>query len=189
MFFKTQLHPFAQFFTGFVLIVCVGVMVGVSPARVMASEEQSLAVAQRIVDDLWNGANLDSVHELYAERFYTHAPSGRIKTLWTPETWRSLTIEPLHIQYPDLEVVVHQIIADDDMAVVHFRAQGLHSGDVTIDRSIPNQSGTYDYRNIEVIPATGSFDIWNGTMVFRFADGKVVEEWWYLEGDTLLRYG
>jgi hypothetical protein len=161
------------------IVLVVGLAVVLTPRHSGAEGQASAALAERVIDDLWNGTNLESIDNLYAERFYVHSPNGRVKTLWTPATWRDLTIDPMHKQYPDLALVTHIVIEDGDWAAVHFTASGTRSGEVIIDRSVPNQAGTYDYRNIRVVSATGVRDTWDGILMFHFEDSKIVEEWWY----------
>ena len=162
-----------------VSLLIVSVTASLIHARSDVLEQPSVTIARSIMADLWSGENLEHVADFYAQRFYTHSSDGRVRTQWTPSTWKTLMFESLHMQYPDLSINILTVVAEGDRAIVHFEASGHHTGEVTLDRSVSNQAGTYDFRNIKVIPATGAYDSWDGVIIFRFEDGQVVEEWWY----------
>jgi steroid delta-isomerase-like uncharacterized protein len=62
--------------------------------------------------------------------------------------------------YPDLNVVVHDVVAEGDMALAYWTLHGTHGGELA------------------GIPATGNPVTFSGHTMYRFADGKIVELWW-----------
>jgi predicted ester cyclase len=160
-----------------------------SPAKSEVNQvEQNKLIVQDVIRDLWNGENLDAVGSFYAERFYTHCPDKRVTTLWTPADWKRITFENLHGQYSDLAITVNYVVAEGDRVIIDFTARGTHDGEVTVDLSVSEpQAGVHSYRNIHTIPATGTRDVWDGVLMYRLEDGKIVEEWWYWNGAVAYR--
>jgi steroid delta-isomerase-like uncharacterized protein len=61
--------------------------------------------------------------------------------------------------FPDLNRPIDALIAEGDMVVARWRAEGTHTG------------------NFMGIPPTGRFASITGITIFRLRDGKIVEEW------------
>lgn len=174
------------------LVVALG-LIGILPQLTLARDdvdrvEQNKLIVQDVIRDLWNGENLAAVDTFYAERFYVHCPDGRVTTLWTTADWKRVTFENLHGQYSDLAVTVNAVIAEGDRVIVDFTARGTHDGEVTVDLSVSEaQEGVHWYRNVHTIPATGTHDVWDGVLMYRLENGKIVEEWWYWNGKIAYR--
>lgn len=118
--------------------------------------EQSKAVARRWIDEIWRKRNLDAIHELIAEDAVLHgsAPEPRVG----PSAARD-TVEKMLEAFPDSEVEIVHLVAEDDLVAVHFRATGTHQG---------------DFQRVE---PTGKQIETTGISIMRVENGQVVEEW------------
>jgi steroid delta-isomerase-like uncharacterized protein len=122
--------------------------------------QRNKSVARRIFDDVLSRGRYEVSDGLYTSDFvghggprtFTHAES-----LAEARGWRSA--------FPDLQVTVDLVIAENDFVVVRWTARGTNTG---------TGNG---------IPATGKKVSVSGTAIFRFVDGKIAEEW--ATGDTL----
>lgn len=61
--------------------------------------------------------------------------------------------------FPDLEVVVDHMVADDDNVAIAYTVTGTHKGD------------------FQGVPATGKKIKARGMQIARFEDGKIAERW------------
>jgi predicted ester cyclase len=67
----------------------------------------------------------------------------------------------LHLAaFPDMRVTTENIIAEDDKVAIRWTVTGTHMG------------------ALMGIPATGRKVTWTGITTYRFADDKIVENWW-----------
>lgn len=155
-----------------VLILTVLITLGSLPAHVLAQdanpkssetvEAQNIAVARRVIEELWNGENIDVVDEVYADPFLAHSPANDQTNYFAPSFWRELIGIDFRYGFPDMHVTIEFISATKDYAVVHYTAQG------TFTRPLSRTQ-----------PPTGQVENWDGVFVFRIENGRIVEEWWY----------
>jgi predicted ester cyclase len=137
----------------------------------LATEARNLEVARRVIDDLWNGTNLDSAEELYHPTWSYFFPAGTdMKTPRTWDAWREM-YEALHRTFPDLQVTVEGMYAEGDVVVVRYTAQG------TLENGYATAAGNS-------MPATGEMISWDGVFLYRMEDGQIIEEWWFWDNET-----
>jgi steroid delta-isomerase-like uncharacterized protein len=103
-----------------------------------------------------NNKDFDIIDELVAPDSVEHEeipgiPSGR-------EGMRQ-GFQMLHTAFPDLQIVVHDLLADEDKVVARLEFTGSHQGEFM------------------GIPATSKEVAFNVIDIFRFAENKVVEHW------------
>lgn len=121
-------------------------------------EEANKAIAVRIFED---GLSRGIFNVPYADDFVGHRSNtvsftheeGRREALG----WRAA--------FPDLKVVVDHVIAEGDKVAIRWTARGTNTG---------NGNG---------ITATGRKVETSGTVLLRFKDGKLAEEW--VAGDAM----
>ncbi|MGD9711737.1 MAG: ester cyclase [Thermomicrobiales bacterium] len=65
--------------------------------------------------------------------------------------------------FPDIHLSVEDVVADGDRVAARYQISGTHDGEFM------------------GIPTTGKPIAVNGMTIFRFADGKVVERWQFLD--------
>ncbi|TDB64026.1 ester cyclase [Arundinibacter roseus] len=68
-------------------------------------------------------------------------------------------MDMLYSAFPDLDLKVVNVVAEDDMVVVRFAAPGTHKG------------------NFAGIEPTGRVATWKGLVMYHVVDGKIKEAW------------
>ncbi len=124
------------------------------------SIEQNKAIIRRFLKEVQNGHNLNVVDELISPEMIDHFydAQGLPQPPNAVEAFKQFYSGML-TSFPDLHVVIHAIIAEDDKVCTYKTFHGTHLG---------------DFRGI---PPTGnkiSVDVMD---LFRLSDGKMVEHW------------
>ena len=111
------------------------------------SIEANKALARRIVDEMWNTRNLNVINEVYAPQFGGgHAAARQF-------------VEANLAAFPDLQITIHDQIAEDDLVTTRYSMRATHQGEIAN------------------IPPTGKqFEV-TGIEMHRFAEGKLIELW------------
>ena len=106
---------------------------------------QNKALMRRIYEEMWNKGNPALAAELFAQ------PAGVERF-----------VSQFLISFPDLQHTVESSIAEDDIVVVRFSAQGTHQG---------------QWLNFQ---PTGKAIHYTGVTWGRIVDGKILEHqtWW-----------
>ena len=118
--------------------------------------EYNKALALRSWEELVNRRNVDFVDELFHPNYVMHTPDGG------PAPDADATKEflrALFVAFPDMRVDVHDTIAEGDRVMTRETWRGTHMGE---------WMGS---------PPTGQPWARTSIHVFRFRDGKVIEEW------------
>ncbi len=127
----------------------------------MAIEENKV-IARRVWEEIWHRGNLDAIDRLFTADFVRHDPNGRV--LRGVEQNRQF-IAGMQVAFPDLHYTVEDEIGAGDKLVVRYRFEGTHQG---------------QFRSV---PPTGQRVSYSGILIYRFADGKIAEQW--TEADLL----
>ena len=114
------------------------------------------------VRELWNTGNLTIADEIFATDFVRHVAGN--PDVHGPEGFKQ-SITVVRIEWPDFHVTMEDMVAEGDKAVSRYTVTGTHEG------------GAYG------IPKTGKRMTWKGINIWRFANGKIVENW--ESGDVL----
>ncbi len=130
------------------------------------SREENIAAQERFGEQIIKLGNLDVMEELTTPDFVDRDPAPDqvpgpqgLKDFWAA----------FRTGFPDLDVAVDQLVADDENVAIAYRATGTHDGDFA------------------GIGATGrKIDI-RGVQIARFADGKMVERWGSSDQLTMLQ--
>jgi len=122
--------------------------------------EENKAIALRATEELWNQHNVDLVDEFFAADFIGHNPvlSGVYPEVGTESMKQAITDH--FTALPDFHVTVHETLAEGDKLVHHWTVTGTHKGELM------------------GIPPSGNQVTFTGFTINRFADGKIVEQWW-----------
>ena len=135
--------------------------------------EQHAIDAERVIQEIWNEPNSDSRMtvgaELYAPSFDLHSPNDE-KVMGCPRSTFINMITSFYVKIPDMELVIESIVANNDMAVVHYTLSG--TPDDRFGSSIVLPEGTAIFLPDEPVA-------WEGVFLYRFEDGLIIEEWWY----------
>lgn len=119
------------------------------------STEDDKALARRGFEETLNQRNLAVVDDLHVPDFVYHNASRTINGLESFKQYLSMLLTA----FPDLHVIIEDMIGEGDRVVVRFTFRGTHQGDL---RGIPPTGKQVAVRGIDIICA---------------ANGKVVEEW------------
>lgn len=120
------------------------------------SRQQNIATQERFGAEVIVKGDLDVIDELCAPSFVDHDPAPDqgpgpegLKHFWA--AFRSA--------FPDLEVEVDHMVADDDTLALAYRARGTHEGEFM------------------GLAPTGRRIEARGLQMARFEDGRYVERW------------
>ena len=120
------------------------------------------AAAVRLYLETFQNHNLDVAEELLSPSLVFHNARGEIRG---HDGWKAF-VEGWLTGFPDMRLTIDFSIADEDRVLLHWRAQGTHTGEFR---------GT---------AATGQRVSASGLTLFRFSSGKIQEIW-----DELAAFG
>jgi len=131
------------------LVIC-------TPALAQQSREQerNKQVARNFFEEVLNQGHLDKYAESHSKDFVAHGGDRD----FTLEEDMGIAREERKA-LPDMKMSVDHIVAEEDLVVVHWTVSGTNT-----------QAGMG-------FPATGKSMKTSGMTLFRFKDGKIVEEW------------
>jgi predicted ester cyclase len=128
--------------------------------------EANKAIVRRHFEAVVNQANLDNIEEWVSPDFLDHeAPPGHAHG---PASVR-YTVDGQRAGFPDWSVTVDDIVAEGDRVVVRNTWRGTHHG---VWRDIAPTGRTVTY---------------TGMVMWRLADGKIVERWASIDRLSILR--
>jgi steroid delta-isomerase-like uncharacterized protein len=118
---------------------------------------RNTAVVQRIFDDVINGRDLAAADDLCADDVVVHVPGLEVPN--GPEGLKAFA-QSLHEGFPDMRVVIDDVIAADDGVAVRWHSE--------------QQTHTGLYRGI---PPTGRTVRITGTNFYRIREGRCAAAW------------
>jgi steroid delta-isomerase-like uncharacterized protein len=139
-----------RIFIALTMTVCL-----LAAAHAGSVQERNKAVAQSFFEDVLDKGRFEHYAESHREDFVAHADEGRLATL--AEDMAAAREERQAL--PDMRMHVDQVLAEKDLVAVMWTATGTNT-----------QPGMG-------FPATGRRVTTTGMTLFRFATGKIVEEW------------
>jgi steroid delta-isomerase-like uncharacterized protein len=121
-------------------------------------EMTNTALVLYLIEKFWNQQNVNALDETHRPDALAHLPiiPGHPLPFYM---YKHVCL--LHLAaFPDLRITVDDIIAEGDKVVARWTATGTHQGELM------------------GIPASGKHVSFAGMTVHRFADDKIVENWW-----------
>jgi steroid delta-isomerase-like uncharacterized protein len=116
------------------------------------------AMALYYVQKFWNEQSLAGLDNTHSLDFIPHNPVIPVHPS-SLNTYKHVCL--LHLAaFPDFHVTTENVIAEADKVAVRWTVNGTHQGELM------------------GIPPTGRPVSFTGITLYRFADGKIVEEWW-----------
>ncbi len=116
-------------------------------------------------EECWNQGNAALLEELLAPDFIHHDPDNPdVRNREDYKRWFAET----HRLFPDFHITVEIVVAEADKVAGRWTWRGTNTGDFELPAPAP---------------ATGKQVSVSGMNIFRFAGGKIVEEW--LQEDTM----
>jgi steroid delta-isomerase-like uncharacterized protein len=131
----------------------------------MATQD-NVSVFRRIIDDLFMNKNPEAFEELLSPDFVDHEGVPGVPP--TREGVKQL-IAAVHAAFPDFQVDIEQVVAQDDLVVFMTTWRGTQSG--------PFMG----------IPPTGKQVAWKVYDTVRIVDGKCVEHWGLMDQLSLMQ--
>ena len=134
------------------------------------SLDKNKAVVQRILSEFWLGGNVGVLDELLASDCINHEQSNpELRGKEACKQWANDVRLANRQGFPDFDIIVEDIVAEDDKVVKRFVFTGTHSGEFA------------------GIPATGKRVTMRGITLYRLAGGKVSEIYWNYDVFGLLQ--
>jgi steroid delta-isomerase-like uncharacterized protein len=124
--------------------------------------EENKALVRLYADEVFNKRNYEVLDQIMAFNFLDHvAIHGKVGGREGFKQFLCL----LHAAFPDGQVRVEDLIAEGDKVVWRWTLRGTHRG---------------EFRGIA---PTGKLVTWTGIIIWRMAEGQIVE--WWANNDTL----
>jgi len=117
--------------------------------------EKNKAIARRVIDEIWNQGKLEVVDEVIATDYIRHDPTNSIRGA---DGYKQL-VAVLRSAFPDIRLTIEDITAEGDKVAFRLTSTGTHKGEFM------------------GIPPTGKHATVTDISIYRFADGKLVEDW------------
>ena len=92
------------------------------------SAEQNEALVRRHFDESWNQQDDDAVDEIFAEDFVGYS-SGSSDPIRGREGVKQ-SLDGYLSAFPNLQMTIEELVADDDKVAVRWFAEGTHNGDL-----------------------------------------------------------
>jgi steroid delta-isomerase-like uncharacterized protein len=116
--------------------------------------EENKAIVQRIVQEIWNGGNLDLADELISPD-YVDSVAGS-DTPVGPEGFKD-AVNGVRDAFPDFAITINDMISEGDKVALVWTFIGTHQGELM------------------GIAPTDQLIEFDGIYLYRFNDGKLVE--------------
>lgn len=129
--------------------------------------EINKAICRRYFTEIHGNHDLDVCDEIFHPDFTLKDPLVA-EPIRGPEGMKEL-LRAYWRGMPDVEVELHEQIAEGDKVVSHWTTRGTHTGDML------------------GIPATGKTYELSGVLVGRIEDGKIIEEYEYRDDLGMLQ--
>jgi steroid delta-isomerase-like uncharacterized protein len=126
-----------------------------------AVEPGELAGAsRRLLEEVFNNGRLELADVLIAPDAVNHDPAepAELRALRGPEVLKR-TVSMYRAAFPDVRIIVDDVIAADDKVVLRWHSEGTHRGELA------------------GLAPTGARASVSGISIDRWKDGKVVESW------------
>jgi steroid delta-isomerase-like uncharacterized protein len=128
----------------------------------LSNSNDKKSLPQRVFKEILNEGRLEVADEIVAPTFRLHSPT-RPEPFEGPAGFK-VFVADLRRGFPDLKVVIDQIIAEGDVVSIRSHVTGTHLG---------------TYRGI---PPTGRTIEQSQLHMFRVADGQIDESWQEIDG-------
>jgi steroid delta-isomerase-like uncharacterized protein len=118
------------------------------------------AASRRLLEETFNEGNFALVDQLIAPEAVNHDPAtpAELRALRGPEQFKR-TVSMYRAAFPDVKMVVDDVIAAGDKVVLRWHSEGTHRGELA------------------GLAPTGVHAVVTGMSIDQWKDGKVVEAW------------
>jgi steroid delta-isomerase-like uncharacterized protein len=119
--------------------------------------ERNKALIRRWFEEVWNKGRAETIDELFAEDGLAHGLAGS-EPLRGPENFKPF-FHTFRNAFPDIEVIVEDVIAEGDKVAARCRVRGRHQGHAL--------GFAATQRPVE----------FTGMVITRWRNGQIVEGW------------
>jgi steroid delta-isomerase-like uncharacterized protein len=130
--------------------------------------EDNKALVRSIFEDGVSKGRVDAIHAATSPAFFDHDIHVDTGIAGGPDDLREAILN-IRAGFPDVEVTVHQVIAEGDYVVTRNTWRGTHLGE------------------FNGIPPTGNRIEITGIVIWRLEDGLIRERWATIDTLTMLR--
>ena len=123
------------------------------------THEKNKALLQRWFDEVWNKGREEAIGEMFADDGVAHGLSEDVNHPLTGPKQFIPFHQTFRGAFPDIQVVVEDMIAEGDKVVARCSVRGKHTGD-----------------NLGIAASQLPVDF-TGIAIVRVRDGKIVEAW------------
>ena len=116
--------------------------------------DETKAIVKRIVQEIWNGGNLDLANELIASDYVDNV-SGTGSAVG-PNGFKE-AVSGVRDAFPDFAITINDMISEGDKVVLAWTLIGTHKGELM------------------GIAPTDKLIEFDGIYIYRFKEGKLVE--------------
>jgi steroid delta-isomerase-like uncharacterized protein len=121
--------------------------------------EENKALLQRWFDEVWNNGRAEAIDEMFAADGIAHGLSDDPgNSMRGPSGFKPFH-QTFRGAFPDIEVVIEDMIAEGDKVAARCSVRGKHSGD-----------------HLGIAASNAPVDF-TGMCIVRISDGKIVEAW------------
>jgi predicted ester cyclase len=122
------------------------------------------AIGGRVIEEAWNQGRLETIDELVDPRYVRHTFFGDIHG---PEGFKE-RISSMRAAVSALHVQIHEIVTTGSSGFCRYTFTGRHTGELLGN------------------PPTGNNIEFDGAVIVHYADGKLIEEWEYVDTARVL---
>ena len=123
------------------------------------TREKNKALVQLWFDEVWNKGREDAISEMFAEDGVVHGLSEDANHPLTGPKQFTPFHQRFRGAFPDIQVLVEDMIAEGDKVVARCTVRGKHTGD-----------------HLGIAASQSAVDF-TGISILRVRDGKIVEAW------------
>ncbi len=128
------------------------------------SPEENIAIVKRIIDE-FNRGNLDILDDVCSPDFVYHGP---LNPDWDRKSIKA-ALGMMHKSIPDMKIKLEDILTTTVKVAYRISWEGTHQGELW------------------GVPPTGKRITRTGLLIDHFSDGKIVEEWQWMDWLGLMR--
>jgi steroid delta-isomerase-like uncharacterized protein len=124
-----------------------------------STTEANKALVRRWFEEVWNKGRAEAIDEMFAADGIAHGLSDDAENpLRGPAGFKPFH-ERFRGAFPDIEVVVEDMIAENDKVAARCSVRGKHTGD---HLGFPSSNAPVDFTGVSIV---------------RIKDGKIIEAW------------
>ena len=131
------------------------------------STETNKAIVSRYIEQVWNKGRLDLTEEFFVEDVFEHG-APQIPGLNGRDSLKTI-IGGARTSFPDVNLALHDVIAEGDKVVTRWTMQATHQGEFM------------------GIPATGNQITTSGGTIYRLDNARIVEIWNFADNLSMMQ--